>query len=115
MFILKVKWQTGIELDNMVGPNILFLDFLDQCFSRFLRLKSNCDIAGNHFNDFVELVFFQGMSLGLHVIDEPVVFHVDFGVFSEILGVVDDFFKNFKVFFLKEEIVSGNNFAFTIV
>jgi hypothetical protein len=36
-------------------------------------------------------------------------------VLSEVLRVIDDSFKVFEVFFLKEEIVSGNDFAFAVV
>ena len=55
------------------------------------------------------------MRLGLHVIDQPVVFHVNFGVFSEVLSVIDYSFKVLEVLFLEEEIVTGDYFAFAIV
>ncbi len=55
------------------------------------------------------------MGLSLHVINQPIVLHVDLRVFSKFLCVIDDFLKVLKVLFLEKEIISGNDFAFAVM
>jgi hypothetical protein len=55
------------------------------------------------------------MSLVFHSVDDPVVLHVDFGVFSEDLSIGGDFLKVLKVLFFKKEVVSCDDFAFGVV
>ena len=47
LLMLDIERETGVKLDNVIGSDILFFDFLDKGLNWFIGLKSNCDISGD--------------------------------------------------------------------
>lgn len=132
LFVFHVVWQARIELNHVISTNILRLDLIDELLRKFLCVLFTICYLNFFFNQIVylcrwrykltkqfyytvQLRFLDLMSDSFHVINQPIVFHEDLWLFSELLCIFYDVLKMAKIFFFKVKIVPADDFLFSIV